>query len=200
MEIVFHDTPEDFKAKVLEGIKLIDALVWGNQMKTKVDRIVIYKNSMGKEEHPEIVRGLYDCYNAETRTCELHIGFLIGQGSNSPTNTCWSVCHDLAHAFDVAYGNLILDKDKCKLTYMGRDYLLRKGANTHVPEKYKKLENFRSCSYYQAHDYYEPWEVRPLMAADACMAELNRAQLCPNLMDNADKKVEDVMKDSEEVA
>jgi hypothetical protein len=107
-------------------------------------------------------------------------------GQNTDTNLGWAICHDLAHAFDVCHGNLIFNRKDETITYLGKRYNLNKVANTHLIDEYRNLQNFRNTLYYQAHDLYEPWEVRPLMSADACMAEYRRGNLCPNWVDRID--------------
>lgn len=171
------------------AIDLVDQLVWGGQINKKIKNITIFKDSTGKEGDPEIFKGLLDVYNPKTRTCELHVRSIINQGQDTDSNLVWSICHDLAHAFDVCYGNLSFNRKKETLTYMGREYIYKVKVNTYLPESVREMRNFRETLFYQAHDYYEPWEVRPLMAADSCMAEYRRGTLCPNLLTS--KPIED---------
>lgn len=165
------------------AIKTVDALVWGGQMNKKVKHIRILKNSSGRKKDPPIFRGLINVYSPKTKTCELHIGSLIEMGEDTDTNLAWSICHDLSHAFDVCYKNLIFNTKDNTLKYLNKSYRLDKVANTFLSEEYRKLQNFRGTTYYQAHDLYEPWETRPLFAADVCMAEYRRGNLCPNLVE-----------------
>lgn len=164
------------------AVKTVDSLVWGNQMRKKVKVLKIFKDSDGNPKDPPIFKGLLDVYNPRNKTCELHVKSLIDMGENTDSNLAWSICHDLAHAFDVCFNNLRFNKKDQTLTYLGKTYNFQKQANSHIPEEYSKLRNFRENVYYQAHDLYEPWEVRPLFAADACMAEYRRGTMCPNLI------------------
>lgn len=174
-------TPQEMPT-VEKAIQMVDSLVWGGTLKRKVKKLKIFKESYGKPGDPEIFKGLIDVYNPRTKTCELHIGSLIDMGDNSYSNLAWSICHDLAHAFDVYHGNLSFNRRKGTIQYMGNDYVLEKKASTALPQEYLSMRNLRENLYYQAHDYFEPWEVRPLMAADFCMAESRRGNACPNLV------------------
>lgn len=182
MKLVTRGIPESQMPAVHAAIQMVDSLVWGGTLKRKVRTLKIFKDSFGTPSDPEIFRGLIDVYNPRTKTCELHIASLIEMGDPGDSNTSWSICHDLAHAFDVYHGNLSFDRRKGTICYMGKDYVFQKKANTSLPESYLSKRNLRENVYYQAHDYYEPWEVRPLMAADACMAETRRGNDCPNLV------------------
>jgi hypothetical protein len=208
MKITTQGVPNDQLEMVETAVKLVDALIWGNELSKKVKHIKILKDSDGDPNHPKIFKGLLDVYDPKTKTCELHIRSLIEMGENTDTNLAWSICHDLAHAFDVCHGNLAFNRKDDTITYLGKSYNLDKVANTHLTDEYRQLQNFRNTLYYQAHDLYEPWEVRPLMAADACMAEYRRKNHCPNLigrmiddvpkpMKSIEKKlVEDLNKDA----
>lgn len=182
MKITTVGVPRSHRKMVLMAISMTDRLVWGGQMNKKIKQIKIFRNSSGNLTDPPLIRGIKNLYNPKTKICELHIEGLISMGNNDQTNLAWSVCHDLAHTFDIVYGNLSFNKDNT-INYLGKNYNLNQVVNTAVPEEHKLLNNYRDCLYYQAHDYYEPWEVRALMAADACMSEYRRDKSCPNLIE-----------------
>ena len=161
---------------------MADRLIWGSQLGKKVKTVKVLKNSDGNTKDIPLLKGLVDIWNPKTKTLKLQIKNLIGMGNDDDQNLAWSICHDLAHSFDVVYGNLTFDRDKGTLTYLGRKYNLAREVNSSIPPEYSRFRNFRESPYYQAMDYWEPWEVRALMAADACMADYRRGDLCPNLI------------------
>jgi hypothetical protein len=182
MKLILTGIPKEQEKTVHLAIKTVDALVWGGQINKKVKTLKIFKDSNGNPEDPPIFKGLMSVYDHKTKTCELHIKSLIEMGQDNDGNLFWSICHDLAHAFDVCFNNLRFNKEAKTITYLGKTYNFEKPANTYIPPEYGRLNNFRKNLYYQAHDLYEPWEVRPLFAADACAAENRRGLNCPNLI------------------
>lgn len=185
MRVTLIGIPKEHYKQARQAVKMVDKLVWGGEMCKKVKHIKILKNSKGDPNDPPIFRGIIDVYNPRTKTCNLHIQSLIEMGQNTESNLQWSICHDLAHAFDVAHGNLSFNKKRKTIKYLGKNYNLSKIAQSVLPEEYLILHNFRDTVFYAAHDYYEPWETRPLIAADACMAEFRRKNHCPNLLKEA---------------
>lgn len=172
--------PKWSRPMCLKAIDMVDRMVWGGTLAKFADRIdVIYGDGLATD--PSIMKGLSGCYRPDQRRCILHIKALVAM-PDQPSMYAWAVAHDLAHAFDVAHGNLSFNHEKNSLTYLGREYLMRKEANTRIPDQLRS--RYRDAKYYDAHQYWEPWEVRPLMAADAVMAELRRDEFpCPNWVD-----------------
>jgi len=184
MRVKLVGIPTEQHKAARQAIKMVDRLVWGNEMKKKVQKITVIKNSKGNPLDAPIFKGILDVYNHKTKSCVLHIQALIEMGANDDGNLAWSICHDLSHAFDVAHKNLIFDTKNKTLIYLGKTYDFKKPAVHLIDEEFAKKNRYRDSRYYAAHDFYEPWEVRPLMAADACMAEIRRKD-CPNLLKEA---------------
>lgn len=180
VRIVTQGVRLEWASTVETAVKTVNALVWGGRLKDHVDTIFILADSDGMPGDIPLLKGIADVYDPRDRSCVLHSMGLIPNG-DSETMLAWAICHDLAHAFDVAHGNLKLDRAAGGLIYMGREYRLRQVATTSLPREY--ISVLHDSKYYEAHNHYEPWEVRPLMAADFCMAEIRRHQqpICPNL-------------------
>jgi hypothetical protein len=190
-KIMMQDIRSEDEGTVRRAVSTVDALVWGGRMHESVDFIYILKDSDGDPRDPPTLKGIADVYDAKLRKCTLNLAGLIAQGKDDQSNLAWSICHDLAHAFDVAHGNLEFDRELGVVVYRGRAYRIVQPANTRLPEDYvdrnKLLYMYRECKYYQGHEHYEPWETRALFAADACMADIRRStgELpgCPNEVD-----------------
>lgn len=181
MRIVTQGVRLEWASLVEKAVKIVDSLVWGGRMNEYIDTIFILADSDGIPGHPTILKGIVDVYDSKDRSCTLHLKGLI-PNDEKDSMLAWAICHDLSHAFDVAHGNLKFNRETDSLTYMGREYVLRQPAITDLPKNYvPALRN--GCQFYECHNHYEPWEVRPLIAADLCMSEIkmNEQAICPNL-------------------
>lgn len=181
MKITMVEVPEDRQHMVHMAVSMVNALVWGGRMAEKVDEIIILKNGTGNPDDAPIFQGLISVYDPETRTCTVHAKGITDQGEDSPNNLAWAICHDLAHAFDVAHGNLVFNREAKTLRYMGKTYEYHTKAK-HAPYPEGYFPQFRGSNYYELHNLFEPWETRALFAADSCMAEYRRGEHCPNLL------------------